>query len=61
MNIKSHYRDKESKILIMMYRHKTEIVGFTYVYLIQSVNGEVICFSCRYPAPVFAAVCVSSV
>jgi hypothetical protein len=34
MNIKSHYRDKESKILIMMYRGKIEIVEFTYVHLI---------------------------
>jgi hypothetical protein len=59
MNTKSHYRSKESKILIMMYRHKTEIVEFTYVCLIKSVNCEVIYFSCCYLAPVFATVYVS--
>jgi len=50
--------NKESKILIMMYRHKTRFAEFIMcVVLILSVYSEVICLSCVYSSPLFLLRC----
>lgn len=54
----NEYKNKESKILIMMYRHKTRFAEFIMcVFLILSVYSEVICLSCVYSSPLFLLRC----